>query len=206
MSHYTCIAIPAKDGSLVDLMERYNENREVSTYKRPCYCRSGKLRKMAKEGAESKFGEGFIEKCRSAFPKNGTDEDWKALTGDYFREYDRILNQPLPAADSSCEDCNGSGEVDTNRNPESKWDWYQIGGRWSGAFGGQDESTVGDVLESGGIPFAVVTPEGWHERGRMGWFASVSGEKPAAEWEAQVKAILSALDPKLRAYLLDCHI
>lgn len=187
-------------------MERYNENREVPTYKRPCYCRNSKLIAMATDGAESKFGKGFMEKCRKEFPKNGTSEEWQTLTCDYFREYDRILNQPLPAADSSCEDCNGGGEVDTNQNPESKWDWYQIVGRWAGEFGGEDESTVGDILACGKVPFAIVTPDGWVERGEMGWFACVSNEKPKSEWDSQARALLSTLDPSLPVYVLDCHI
>ena len=33
---------------------------------------------------------------------------------------------------TDCEDCNGSGTSVTTYNPESKWDWYQVGGRWEG--------------------------------------------------------------------------
>ena len=35
-----------------------------------------------------------------------------------------------PASD--CEDCEGSGTRVTTYNPASKWDWYQVGGRWEG--------------------------------------------------------------------------
>lgn len=34
--------------------------------------------------------------------------------------------------DAGCEECNGSGKTESTYNPKSKWDWYQIGGRWSG--------------------------------------------------------------------------
>lgn len=38
------------------------------------------------------------------------------------------------APDPECYDCHGEGVVDSTYNPKSKWDWYQIGGRWSGLF------------------------------------------------------------------------
>jgi hypothetical protein len=34
--------------------------------------------------------------------------------------------------DEGCEECNGSGKSTSTYNPKSKWDWYQIGGRWTG--------------------------------------------------------------------------
>jgi len=32
---------------------------------------------------------------------------------------------------AECGDCNGSGTCSSTYNPVSKWDWWQIGGRWS---------------------------------------------------------------------------
>lgn len=37
-------------------------------------------------------------------------------------------------ADPGCEECSGSGKNISTYNPFSKWDWWQIGGRWSGYF------------------------------------------------------------------------
>jgi len=31
-----------------------------------------------------------------------------------------------------CEECNGTGKYSTTYNPHSKWDWWTIGGRWTG--------------------------------------------------------------------------
>jgi hypothetical protein len=33
-----------------------------------------------------------------------------------------------------CEDCKGTGTAKTTYNPNSRWDWWQIGGRWTGTF------------------------------------------------------------------------
>jgi len=35
--------------------------------------------------------------------------------------------------DPDCERCNGTVICESTYNPNSKWDWWQIGGRWSGS-------------------------------------------------------------------------
>ena len=39
-----------------------------------------------------------------------------------------MYNKPSP----DCDECEGTGTVKTTRNPDGRWDWYQIGGRWNG--------------------------------------------------------------------------
>lgn len=52
---------------------------------------------------------------------------WEAAERAYLEiQQDR----DAPAAD--CEDCKGAGEYVTMSNPKGYWDWYQLGGRWSG--------------------------------------------------------------------------
>lgn len=40
--------------------------------------------------------------------------------------------QPESQADPNCDNCKGTGKYRTCYNPDSKWDWYTVGGRWSG--------------------------------------------------------------------------
>jgi hypothetical protein len=61
----------------------------------------------------------------------------------------------------------------TTYNPDSKWDWYEIGGRWWGLFGGQNSCTVEEFLQhlDEWKTWALVLPTGtWYEKGEMGWF------------------------------------
>ena len=37
------------------------------------------------------------------------------------------------------------GNIYSTYNPDSKWDWYSIGGRWSGEFIPEDEAIVKDI-------------------------------------------------------------
>ncbi|MDX1934004.1 MAG: hypothetical protein SFU56_15495 [Capsulimonadales bacterium] len=41
-------------------------------------------------------------------------------------------DDPGEVPDPACEDCAGTGRYITTVNPESKWDWWQIGGRFTG--------------------------------------------------------------------------
>jgi hypothetical protein len=36
-------------------------------------------------------------------------------------------------ADTDCSACKGSGQAEITRNPKARWDWYVVGGRWSGS-------------------------------------------------------------------------
>lgn len=69
-------------------------------------------------------------------------------------------------ANPRCRECRGTGVVTYTDNPNAKFDYYTLGGRWSGAFGGADGNScpVGRIPEDF-VPFAILTPEGrWYER------------------------------------------
>ena len=106
-------------------------------------------------------------------------------------------------------------------NPDAKWDWYTIGGRWDGYIYDKDghecnaaefdkvdwekmfspvEKTYTDfdgkekTYNDTHIPFCLVTTKGeWFERGEMGWWAVVSNEKKEDEWEEEVKSYVKMI-------------
>ncbi len=52
-----------------------------------------------------------------------------------LRDRETVLEDAHPLKDkpdSGCEECLGSGKSTSTYNPKSKWDWFQIGGRWTG--------------------------------------------------------------------------
>jgi hypothetical protein len=103
---------------------------------------------------------------------------------------------------------NDDGE-ETTYNPRSKLDWYEIGGRWDGAYGEGNFIKLQDLPDIE-PPFALVLPDGsWHERGRMGWWAMVDNEKPRDEWGREFQQHLAPYrDTRQGAIgvLVDCHI
>lgn len=95
-------------------------------------------------------------------------------------------------------------------NPESKWDWYVIGGRWSeylylkecnekgerltADYAYFDEVDWDYMIEMGRIPFCFVDWDGdWHEKGEMGWFAMTKNEKDEDSWVDEFKAYIETL-------------
>jgi hypothetical protein len=54
--------------------------------------------------------------------------------------------------------------------------------------------------------FAVLKDGKWYERGKMGWWACVSNEKAADEWQAEFNKLLESLPPETRITVVDCHI
>ena len=132
--------------------------------------------------------------------------------------------------DQKCDDCHGSGKSESTYNPESKWDWWRIGGRWNGDIQGESKGDgdgynfgeefqqlkpnvipVSELLKDKGAlndrtPFAVITPEGeWAERGKMGWWGAVHNGKDRHEWAKTVHRIYEKY-PDHIAVGLDLHI
>lgn len=102
-------------------------------------------------------------------------------------------------------------------NPNAKWDWWEVGGRWNNKLTIADGQTLKRVnsariknllletesylekhyksqeeyadLESLFYTHAVVDKDGyWYEKGEMGWFGvSSEDEKQAADWKRNYK-------------------
>ena len=116
-------------------------------------------------------------------------------------------------------------EIDENENllstynPDSKWDLYSVGGRWGGFLHykdvdpGFEETNVAYIHELDmdylfeHTPFCFVTEDGeWKEKGEMGWWGSVSNEKPEDSWKQQFVDYVKSLDENCLVTVVDFHI
>lgn len=158
-------------------------------------------------------------------------------------------------------------------NGDAKWDWYKLGGRWTGFFflkegrsgvvgapglltdpaepGWVDQALKGDIdfkemrrakeataakdwdaaqaeapaarwikygIEKDDTreeyirncgrfsTFAVLMDGKWYERGSMGWWGCVSGEKAREEWAAEYERLVYGLPDDTLLSVYDCHI
>ena len=102
----------------------------------------------------------------------------------------RLKGDDIPALIEKMPDWRGSeAGVDevglfswTTANPEGKFDWYEIGGRWSGKFHGWNVIETDALLKAGNLetllPFNIVTPEGaWYEP-KLSSIAATSSTTP----------------------------
>ena len=85
-------------------------------------------------------------------------------------------------------------------NPDAKWDWYSVGGRWDGfLINKEGKETNEDYLteidwEKTSTPRCFVDTDGvWHEKGEMGWFGMSYGDKKQADWDAEFNAYVQSL-------------
>lgn len=117
MSHFTvviCIDDPAR---LEAVMERWDENREVTPY-----------RDYEDGGPAEYWG---VKSLR----EHGLNPDDTTLTWAQVAEaHNRVWDDGEPMLIGE----DGRAYRMSTRNPEAKWDWWQIGGRWSGYFIARD--------------------------------------------------------------------
>lgn len=119
-------------------------------------------------------------------------------------------------------------------NPNSKWDWYLLGGRWSGRHfklkpgvksgvlgepswtnptnRGYDAALKGDIdftatAKEQFAPYAMVKDSQWYAKGKMGWWG-VTTETYFSdeEWINKVWEMVMALPDDALISFYDCHI
>jgi hypothetical protein len=104
------------------------------------------------------------------------------------------------------------GEVYSDSNPNSKWDWYSLGGRWSGSIELNNSKKVDSAIKKNIsnlndiVCFSIIKDGKFYENGRMGWWGFVSDEKDESEWENEFKKLISDLPDDTLISIYDLHI
>lgn len=156
------------------------------------------------------------------------EDDISTRTYDYCTEL--VKKGPTLTPQEAWEVVKGWGyERDENDNlishynPDSRWDWYSIGGRWSGYLPLKDRDEEGNPIETNAAyfdeidweyllkekftPFCYIDLDGdWHEKGEMGWFACVTNEKGKDCWDEEFKDFIESLDCNCLVTVVDFHI
>ena len=120
-------------------------------------------------------------------------------------------------------------ELDENENllstynPNAKWDWYCVGGRWKGFLVLKERKEDGSIIEVNEayfkeidwdymkewnrIPFCFVNEDGeWYEKGEMGWFGMVTNELEKDIWRATFEEYISTVEDDCLVTVVDFHI
>lgn len=108
-------------------------------------------------------------------------------------------------------------------NPNAKWDWYCVGGRWSGFLVLKERNEDGSIIEVNEayfneidwdymkewnrIPFCFVNEDGeWYEKGEMGWFAITTNEMEEDTWQATFEEYINTVEDDCLVTVVDFHI
>jgi len=241
MSQFTVLVITPSTAdpyqTAKGLLDPFSEQLEVPPYEQACWC----IGQHAKARTHRKLEETMpIEKSRREFSERAdvkalikaselqgnygfspeVDALWKTTFVDPFEsKFAELLSLDPEATkpDPECVDCKGTGVETTTYNPNTKWDWYELGGgnKWHEAFQPYQNQPV-SKLSNAYYPvgpkyagadrlrtFAVITPDGvWHEKGKIGWLATYESTD---DWEAVYDNILSKY-PDHTALIYNCHI
>lgn len=137
MSHYTVLVTRTNHVPLDEQLEPFDENITVEPYLRPCYCIGRAARQYADSEAPKQLGKS-VDDFRKEWAAN--PPSWKAshTWADFIKPLTDLLTkleQEHPGyqkPNPGCGDCEGGGKRPSTYNPDSKWDWYVVGGRWRG--------------------------------------------------------------------------
>ena len=122
--------------------------------------------------------------------KDASDEEcWKAMA-------------------EEANDTDEEGNIYSTSNPDAKWDWWEIGGRWPGMLKVGDSrrnSAFVKDIDFDAAPFAtfaVLTPDGeWHEQESKSWLSLDQ------DWESHYKdRFIDTATPDLMLTIVDCHV
>lgn len=121
---------------------------------------------------------------------NGTDDEvWRAM-------------QPFSAHSADCRNDDHYCGV----NASSKWDWYEIGGRWTDAVFYSDATRKFDDDINGLMAWAFVDADGvWHETDEE-ITRPFDGMSRDDGWKEQLKALVSAVPIGKMLTVVDIHI
>ena len=260
MTHFITLAIIAPEifeqgeeavnTELERLMAPYDQNMEVEAYTEPCYsCTEHAVWKAASAHADLLHGtflqirepaNAELAKLRQSdgYKYNMTLEQelwdkhtkpWRDCKGAFEKEHKD--NREYWKEDG-CPDCEGTYETDCTYNPDSKWDWYVVGGRWDGFITGQAANSTdkgfnfGDKhhthsknaismkdmanMEYEYFPLTIVTPDTvWHSYEKMGWFGMGTphdAEVSRTDAEVSTRKYLIDTYPDCYVVALDAHI
>jgi hypothetical protein len=159
MSHFPVLVMHKPDQSVDQLLAPFDAKLEVPEREEACTCVQEAAWSLARAEADAQVGTPSSQTSRQFREKHGEEldqilasrtpnidrgkqlnEEWLAITAPWRRAYKAALGPAMATAkpDPDCEFCEGTGRDRTTSNPNAKWDWYLIGGRFTGVLDGYD--------------------------------------------------------------------
>lgn len=160
-------------------------------------------RQIAEMGYYKKFStysefltfEDFVEDYYGFEINNVMTKEEKEKAG-YYAEYQKDDNDEIEL------------RVFRRTNPNAKWDWWVVGGRWGEYLDGQNTVQKKDFkfdIEKHRT-FAILYNGEWIEEGKMGWWAIVTDGKDDNTWKEEYQKVYDSIPEDYYLTVVDCHI
>lgn len=206
ITHYTVWVIAEDEDMVAKVLAPYDENIEVPRYVRMNLEVSEKKRLHEIEHIKEILASGDAETYNIPYCKTELERLTNIKPEDYLAEKLKHYEDEDLNADKT--------EGYSTYNPNSKWDWYSIGGRWEDGLVDKQGNKCNVCLLSelnfkkSDRPYAFVSAkQGWIAPGDMGWWG-MSSETDAEmkAYEKKLPEIIANEDPNMAVFLVDCHI
>ena len=211
MSHFCVYVFHDKNTSIDTLLAPYDENLVVEPYVE--YNKEEAIAKVRKEIEDYKNGP-YAE-----YIKNPEEYEKKyKCTKKYIEFLKNEFPKKINWTDDQCYDDMKEYYASDKYNPKSKWDWYEVGGRWCGGIPMKtntkleikscNECKVSQIdMDKISPPYAYIDTNGiWYERGKMGWFGISTNDKDEKSWADEFKKFINNQKKSTIVTLVDCHI
>ncbi|OQB10497.1 MAG: hypothetical protein BWY21_00256 [Parcubacteria group bacterium ADurb.Bin216] len=191
---------------VANVLAPYDENIEVPRYVRMNLEVSEKKRLHEIEHIKEILASGDAETYNIPYCKTELERLTNIKPEDYLAERLKHYEDEDLNADKT--------EGYSTYNPNSKWDWYSIGGRWDEKLVTKDgeqcnECPIPDIdLEKSQKPYAIVSKkQGWIAPGDMGWWGmSSETEAENKSFKERIPELLANENPDMIIFNVDCHI
>lgn len=203
------------------MLDPFDENKSVDPYATRCYCVNDIATIESWELAAKEYGKTFSElQNEYNFLPKETRPSWSEYIRPFLelREQKEKEHPMYQKPNPECKECDGTGHMLTTDNPNGRWDWYVIGGRWSGwliqdqtishfpYFDDVENNVVAvsiakeKAVKGKCIPLAVLTPDGhWYDRDDL-----EDTEEQEEIWRQKYLEILDRY-PNTKVVVVDCH-
>jgi len=216
MSHFTVTIFqnPNQHFTIEDILNPYDENLEIPYIitKQEHINNSKKSIREYKNTIYKKYLDNpkeYVDKCFNKYHIKYLQEEFplklKWTDEEHYQKIIEYYNQ---------DQINKDGSTNEIYNPNSKWDWYTIGGRWDGLIKTKTNKQVNTAIlkniniENSGFPtYAYILNGKWVEKREMGWF-DMSDVKyiEEKEWKTHFIQTLKSLPQDTIVTIIDCHI
>lgn len=202
MSHYCVYVFHDNSTSIGELLAPYDENLEmdepVILYTKQqaidqCredieYYKNSTYKEYLNDPLvyEEKYGynKSHINYLKTEFPKrlNWTDEEcYNYMKRGY--------------------ETDDNGNILTEYNPNSQWDWYEVGGRFNGIIPDNEVILSNIDISKLEVPYAFISTNGeWFEKG------VTTNEISEDNWDVKFRNYVNTLDKNTIVTCIDCHI
>jgi len=213
MSHFVGLCFGS---NWEDQLDYYYEGRDVEPYV-----------KYTKQEAIARAKQ--IQENNYEYATKAINED--SITPERLAQLNKIIDKGMCLSDTEAWESvkewgyliDEDENLLTSYNPDSKWDWYSIGGRWDGFLPLKEVDEDGErltaseayfheidweyMLKEGYPPFCFINEDGeWFEKGEMGWWGVTFDEKPEDTWKTLFADYLKEVDSDCLVTVVDFHI